>query len=64
VLDEDPFFKPTTEEEREEHGEAEVFKDRNFAFKCIHGVRKRKGLFTEDKLIEFAEKQRTRTKNK
>ncbi|KAI9000018.1 hypothetical protein BC832DRAFT_563311 [Gaertneriomyces semiglobifer] len=57
VLDEDPFWVPSTEEELEDLGEKA---DReNLAKKYLEGVRKRKGLFVEKKLVEHAEKQRT-----
>jgi ribosome assembly protein 1 len=57
VLDEDPFWTPSTEIELEDLGEKA---DKvNIAKKYIESVRKRKGLFVEDKLVEHAEKQRT-----
>ena len=57
VLDEDPFWVPTTEEELEDLGEKA---DRVLlAKKYMDAVRKRKGLFVEEKLVEHAEKQRT-----
>jgi ribosome assembly protein 1 len=56
MLDEDPFWVPTTEE-LEDLGEKA---DRaNVARKYMDGVRKRKGLFVEKKVVEHAEKQRT-----
>ncbi|KAJ1656561.1 Cytoplasmic GTPase/eEF2-like protein (ribosomal biogenesis) [Dispira simplex] len=56
-LDEDPYWVPTTEEELEDLGEKA---DReNLAKKYVDGVRKRKGMFVEQKLVESAEKQRT-----
>ena len=36
----------------------------NVARKYMNDVRKRKGLKVEEKIVEFAEKQRTLTKNK
>ncbi|KNC99015.1 small GTP-binding protein domain [Spizellomyces punctatus DAOM BR117] len=57
VLDIDPFWVPTTEEELEDLGEKA---DReNLAKKYMEGVRKRKGLLVEKKIVEHAEKQRT-----
>ncbi|KAJ1909690.1 Cytoplasmic GTPase/eEF2-like protein (ribosomal biogenesis) [Tieghemiomyces parasiticus] len=57
ALDEDPFWVPTTEEELEDLGEKA---DReNLAKKYVDGVRKRKGMFVEQKIVESAEKQRT-----
>jgi ribosome assembly protein 1 len=57
VLDEDPFWVPKTKEELEELGDKA---DRaNLALKYMNMVRKRKGLKTDEKLIEHAEKQRT-----
>lgn len=57
MLDLDPFWVPTTEEELEDLGEkadrenvAKVYMDR---------VRVRKGMFVDRKIVEFAEKQRT-----
>ena len=57
---EDPYFVPTTEEEREEHGEAAVPKNR--ARRLLDGVRKRKGLRVEEKIVSSATKQRTLAK--
>ncbi|CAG8502756.1 5914_t:CDS:10 [Paraglomus occultum] len=57
MLDEDPFWVPTTEEELEDLGEKA---DReNLAKKYMESVRKRKGMFIEKKIVEHAEKQRT-----
>ena len=57
LLEQDPFWVPTTEEELEDLGEkadrenvAKVYMDR---------VRARKGLFVDKKIVEHAEKQRT-----
>ena len=57
ILDEDPFSKPTTEEEKEEWGES--FATRNRAKQIIDSIRKRKGLQTDEKIVENAEKQKT-----
>lgn len=57
LLDQDPFWVPTTEEELEDLGEKA---DRaNIARGYMDVVRKRKGMFVEQKIVEFAEKQRT-----
>ncbi|EIW81293.1 P-loop containing nucleoside triphosphate hydrolase protein [Coniophora puteana RWD-64-598 SS2] len=57
MLDQDPFWVPTTEEELEDHGEKA---DRsNVAKAYMDGVRERKGMFVDRKIVEFAEKQRT-----
>ncbi|KAG0367407.1 Cytoplasmic GTPase/eEF2-like protein (ribosomal biogenesis), partial [Gamsiella multidivaricata] len=61
VLDMDPFWVPNTVEELEDLGEKA---DReNVAKKYMDTVRKRKGLFVEQKIVEHAEKQRTLRKN-
>lgn len=58
MLDVDPFWVPSTEEELEDLGE---LADReNVAKKYMDGVRRRKGLFVAGKkLVESAEKQKT-----
>ncbi|KAI0826878.1 translation elongation factor 2 [Trametes gibbosa] len=57
MLDLDPFWVPTTEEELEDLGEKA---DRvNIAKAYMDRVRERKGLFVDRKIVEFAEKQRT-----
>ncbi|KAJ7601116.1 translation elongation factor 2 [Mycena floridula] len=57
LLDQDPFWVPTTEEELEDLGEKA---DRsNIAKGYMDAVRHRKGLFVDRKIVEFAEKQRT-----
>ncbi|EJC97981.1 P-loop containing nucleoside triphosphate hydrolase protein [Fomitiporia mediterranea MF3/22] len=57
MLDQDPFWVPTTEEELEDLGEKA---DReNIAKGYMDRVRERKGLFVDRKIVEFAEKQRT-----
>jgi ribosome assembly protein 1 len=57
MLDLDPFWVPTTEEELEDLGEKS---DRaNIAKLYMDAVRKRKGMFIDKKIVEFAEKQRT-----
>ncbi|TBU62363.1 translation elongation factor 2 [Dichomitus squalens] len=57
MLDQDPFWVPTTEEELEDLGEKA---DRiNIAKAYMDSVRERKGMFVDKKIVEFAEKQRT-----
>lgn len=57
LLDQDPFWVPTTEEELEDLGEKA---DRsNIAKGYMDAVRDRKGMFVDRKIVEFAEKQRT-----
>jgi ribosome assembly protein 1 len=57
MLDQDPFWVPTTEEELEDLGEKA---DRiNIAKSYMDAVRERKGMFVDRKIVEFAEKQRT-----
>ncbi|CAN8258415.1 unnamed protein product [Cochlearia groenlandica] len=58
MLEEDPFFVPKTEEEKEEFGDgASVLP--NTARKLIDAVRRRKGLHVEEKVVQYATKQRT-----
>ncbi|KJY00102.1 translation elongation factor 2/ribosome biogenesis protein [Zymoseptoria brevis] len=57
MLDEDPFWVPTTEEELEDLGE-KADKD-NVAKRYVDGVRGRKGLAVKKKVVESAEKQKT-----
>ena len=57
MLDIDPYWVPTTEEELEDLGEKA---DReNVARRYMDQVRKRKGLSVEKNVVESAEKQRT-----
>jgi ribosome assembly protein 1 len=57
MLDEDPFWVPTTESELEELG-AKADRE-NIAKGYMEDVRSRKGMFVERKIVETAEKQRT-----
>jgi ribosome assembly protein 1 len=59
----DPFWKPTTAEELEDHG-GYVSIESNMTRVIIDKIRKRKGLQIEEKVVASAEKQRTLTKNK
>lgn len=57
VLDEDPFWVPTTEEELEDYGEKG---DRdNIAKRYVDKIRQRKGLFVKKHIVEHGEKQKT-----
>ena len=58
----DPFFVPTTEEEREEWGE-EALNMTNVARKLMDATRRRKGLPVEEKVVSKATKQRTLKRN-
>jgi ribosome assembly protein 1 len=58
----DPFWVPTTEEEYTHFGEKAD--SENIARKYMNGVRRRKGLWVKEQIVEFAEKQRTLTRNK
>ncbi|GAB4820198.1 hypothetical protein N2152v2_007244 [Parachlorella kessleri] len=59
----DPFFVPTTEEDREEFGEeGQGVGVPNLAKRLIDAVRRRKGLPVEEKVVESATKQRTRAR--
>ncbi|TID28795.1 hypothetical protein CANINC_002314 [Pichia inconspicua] len=58
---EDPFWVPTTEEELEDLGEKA---DKELWIKSVmNEVRKSKGLFVDEKVVENAEKQRTLKKD-
>ena len=62
VLDIDPRWVPSTEEELLHFGEKAD--TANPALKYVNDIRKRKGLKIDEKIVEFAEKQRTLTKSK
>lgn len=62
MIDLDPFWTPTTEEEYKLYGEKADTENR--ALRYVNAVRRRKGLHVEEKIVEHAEKQRTLTKNK
>jgi len=65
LIDQDPFWVPKTEEERQDFGEAEDYNSsahvdgRNFARALIDKTRVRKGLWVEKQVVQHAEKQRT-----
>lgn len=62
VLDIDPFWIPTTEEEYTHYGDKADAE--NIARRYMNQVRKRKGLKVEEKVVAHAEKQRTIKRNK
>lgn len=61
VLDIDPFWVPTTEEELEDLGT--VADKENIAKIYMDKIRERKGLFVDRKVVEHGEKQKN-LKNK
>jgi len=69
-LDEDPFWVPQTQEEREDFGSNLLTGDsstglNNTALKYIRMVRNRKGLLVDSsKIVVAAEKQRTLSRKK
>ncbi|NWU25971.1 EFL1 GTPase, partial [Lophotis ruficrista] len=62
IISSDPFWVPTTEEEYLHFGEKAD--SENQARKYMNAVRKRKGLYVDEKIVEHAEKQRTLSRNK
>ncbi|XP_055544597.1 elongation factor-like GTPase 1 [Wyeomyia smithii] len=62
VVDIDPHWVPSTEEEYEQYGDKADFT--NIAKVYMDSIRERKGLPVERKTVEHAEKQRTLSKNK
>ncbi|XP_068597984.1 elongation factor-like GTPase 1 [Brachionichthys hirsutus] len=62
VISGDPYWVPTTEEEYLHFGAKAD--SANQALKYMNAVRRRKGLYVEEKIVEHAEKQRTLSKNK
>jgi len=62
VVDIDPWWEPNTEEELLHFGDKAD--SENPALRYMNDIRKRKGLKIDEKLVEFAEKQRTLTKSK
>ncbi|KAH8304044.1 hypothetical protein KR018_009471 [Drosophila ironensis] len=62
VIDTDPFWLPTTEEELMHFGEKADSANRAKLY--MDSVRRRKGLFVDEQVVEHAEKQRTLSKNK
>uniref|UniRef100_A0A7S4K7W4 Elongation factor 2 n=1 Tax=Paramoeba aestuarina TaxID=180227 RepID=A0A7S4K7W4_9EUKA len=62
-LEDDPFYVPRSEEDKEEWGDNVKFMT-NRARDIMNEVRKRKGVFVEKQLVESANKQRTLSKKK
>ena len=62
IIDIDPFWVPTTEEEITHFGEKADSANRAKLY--MDSVRRRKGLYVDEKVVEHAEKQRTLSKNK
>lgn len=62
MIDIDPFWVPSTEEEYLHFGEKADSGNR--ARNYMDNVRRRKGLPVTTKIVEHAEKQRTLSKNK
>lgn len=61
IIEIDPYWEPKTEEELLLYGDKADFE--NQARKYMNDVRKRKGLFVREKLVEHSEKQRTLIKD-
>lgn len=65
AVDVDPFWVPRTEEEKEDIAAEDATEtNNNLARKLLTGVRRRKGLRLEDKIVQNAEKQRTLSRKK
>jgi len=64
LLDQDPFYVPSTVEELEEFGDNALAVGFNLARKLMDDVRSRKGLELEKQIVEKGDKQRTVKKNK
>ena len=62
VIDVDPFWIPQTAEEILHYGEKADYE--NPARRYMNDIRKKKGLAIDEKIVEFAEKQRTLTRSK
>ena len=62
MIEGDPWWIPTTEEEIRHYGEKADYE--STSRKYMNMIRKRKGLWVEQKTVEHAEKQRTITRNK
>lgn len=62
IVDVDPFWTPSTEEEYALYGEKADTE--NLARKYMNLVRRRKGLSVQEKIVEHGEKQRTIKRNK
>jgi len=64
ILDQDPYFVSTTEEELEDIGENLGSIAPNIARQLMDSVRNRKGLHVEEKIVKRASAQRTLKKKK
>ncbi|OAF64196.1 hypothetical protein A3Q56_08099, partial [Intoshia linei] len=62
TLAKSPFWKPSTDDELEHYGETSDFV--NVVTTYVNSVRKRKGLYINEQIIQDADKQRTLSKNK
>jgi len=62
LIEGDPLWVPTTEEEIQHYGEKADYE--SISRKYMNKIRKRKGLWVDEKIVEHADKQRTITKNK
>ena len=60
ILDVDPYWEPQTTEELAHWGQKAD--SENLPRKYINAVKKRKGIWIDEKIVEFAEKQRTLSK--
>lgn len=63
LLEQDPFWRPRTEDELEEFGE-QFLDEHNRAKSWINKIRKRKGLAVDEQVVNNAEKQRTLSRKK
>ena len=62
AIEEDPFWRPTTEEEQEDHGDISVFNVAGFSNKArrlVDKIRVGKRMLVESLVVSSAEKQRT-----
>ena len=64
LLNQDPNWEPTTEDEIEEFGDNVGARGSNRARELVDAVRRRKGLHVEERLVEHADKQRTLSRKK
>lgn len=65
VLPQDPLFRPSTDDEREEWGDTvHEGQGKNLARVYVDAVRGRKGMPVERKIVAHAEKQRTLSRKK
>jgi ribosome assembly protein 1 len=60
-IPQDPFFVPKTQDEIEEFGDGSSIGP-NLAKKLLNSVRRRKGLYVDEKVVEHGTKQRTLAK--